>query len=175
MSKLFLFILLLIPFAAGCGGQANIYERQKEAAAAKRYPDEPQPYFLPYPQQKILRACRQVLESWGYKVESGLAEYGFLCAQSERADSLVTTRIFITPWALFGIGVPRYEEQFSLSANIFVQSEGTGSRIRLSFFREAWDNKSDLLKIEKITDKTFYDKFFKELSEAVPRGFSEAE
>ncbi len=175
MRRLFLFVLLAAPLAAGCGGKANIYERQKADAKAGQDCAETPSYSFPFPQDEVLKACRQILESYEYKVNEELSEYGFLYAQSGKEDSLVATRIFITPWNLFGVGVTKYEDKVSLSANVFVKEENAGSIVKISFFREAWDNNGEALKKDKINDTVLYDKFIGDLGKALSPAKSERE
>lgn len=164
MRKLLLAVLFLAPVAAGCiGGKANIYERQKESANAKECCFALPSYYFDRSQSEVFSVCKQVLEAYEYKINDDLSKYGFIYGQSGKRDSFVVTRIFITPWILLGIGVPRYEEQVSFAVNIFVKPEGDGTNVKVAFFREAWDNKGELLRSDRIRSEAMYNKFFEDL------------
>lgn len=165
MSKQILLILFLIPFVAGClGGKANIYERQKKNIKAEECSPSQVYRTFDYEQGEVEKACKQVLEAYEYKINDELIKYGFLYGQSGKTDSSTATNIFVAPWIWLGIISLRYEEEVSFSGNIFIKPEGDITNVKAVFFREAWDNKGELLRSYRIKNKALYDKFFEDLA-----------
>ena len=64
--------------------------------------------------------------------------------------------------------------QASFAVNIFVKPEGDGTNVQVAFFREAWDNKGELLRTDRIRSEAIYNKFFEDLDFLFSQDLSES-
>lgn len=118
-------------------------------------------------EQKLLIAAASLLQDEGYQIDESEVPLGLIVASKERDATdggQVAGAIFV---ALFTGVATAIDDEQRIRVSIITTRNGPQTSLRATFQRIVWNNRGQISKLEMITDKDMYAKFFARLSKAV--------
>lgn len=121
----------------------------------------------------ILTASAGVLQDFGFTIEESAAKAGLIVASKDRdavesgqVASQVMLAVLIA--ALGGKADPVWERNQKIRISVATRPSGTdGIVVRVTFQRMIWNTKSQISRVESISDPKIHQEFFDKLSQSI--------
>ena len=162
MKRYLLFLLLLV---SACGYRhERLYMLPKDYLAVRQVETR---RYNTQNEKEVLSAVVQVLQDLGYTIVESETNLGVLTADANRVADNQGGQIALGILVALSGQQPMVDEEQLISVTVVTNKDVNGVSVRAGFARIIFNSQPSMTRLEKITDKDIYQKFFNKLNQSI--------